>query len=61
MEELILEKVQELAPEMINSIVKLVQIDSTESQPAPDAPFGAGPPRPWTRRWKWRRTWAFIP
>ena len=42
MEELILEKVQELAPEMINSIVKLVQIDSTESQPAPDAPFGAG-------------------
>ena len=42
MEEAILKKVEELAPQLIDSIIELVQIDSTEGQPEEGAPFGKG-------------------
>ncbi len=42
MEEAILNKVQELAPEMLESIVELVRIDSTKTEAQPGAPFGPG-------------------
>ncbi len=42
MEEAILKKVEELGPQLIDSIIELVQIDSTEGQPEEGAPFGKG-------------------
>ena len=42
MEEKILAKVDELSQEMIDSIIRMVQIDSVEGEAEPDAPFGRG-------------------
>ena len=42
MEEKILAKVDELSQEMIDTIIRMVQIDSVEAEPEPDAPFGRG-------------------
>ncbi len=42
MEEKILEKIEELSDEMIQTIIRMVQIDSVESEARPDAPFGEG-------------------
>ena len=42
MEEKILAKVDELSQEMIDTIIRMVQIDSVEGEAEPDAPFGRG-------------------
>ncbi len=42
MEEKILAKVDELSQEMIDTIIRMVQIDSVEAEAEPDAPFGRG-------------------
>ena len=42
MEEKILAKVEELSGQLIDTIVRMVQIDSVEAEAEPDAPFGRG-------------------
>ncbi len=42
MEEKILEKIEELSEEMIETIIRMVRIDSVESEAKPGAPFGEG-------------------
>lgn len=42
MEEKILNKVDEISGEMIDTIIEMVKIDSVEAQAEPDAPFGRG-------------------
>lgn len=42
LEQQIVQKVEELGEQLLNSIVDMVQIDSTETQATPEAPFGVG-------------------
>lgn len=42
LEQQIVHKVEELGAQLLDSIVDMVQIDSTETQAAQDAPFGVG-------------------
>lgn len=42
MEELILKKVDEISPKMIEDIIELVKIDSVETEAETNAPFGKG-------------------
>lgn len=42
MEDLILKKVDEISTQMIDNIIKIVKIDSVESKPEDNAPFGKG-------------------
>lgn len=42
MEEKILQKIEELSKEMIDTIIEMVKIDSVEAAPQPGAPFGKG-------------------
>lgn len=42
LEQQIVQKVEQLGEQLLNSIVDMVQIDSTETQAEPQAPFGVG-------------------
>ena len=42
MEDIILKKVDDIAEQMIKSIIEIVKIDSVETAPLENAPFGSG-------------------
>ena len=42
MEDIILKKIEDIAEQMIKSIIEIVKIDSVKTDPSINAPFGSG-------------------